>query len=184
MKKSSPSAASVERMVDLFLKEPEHKSLYDRAHAQPTNKNKQALDQAFKLFFTKIKVVQYISRLIKGYSIDFDKRTRKRQAFLSIDSNINEEDHSTLDYFIQSADVHTDSVRVNDEQGNTDELFENKLLAKSFKQLDPVQQKVLIYSFYYGYKNKEIAKELAVSEQRISYYKNRALLLLQQSVRS
>lgn len=180
MKKNSPSATPVHRIVQLFLKEPEHMRLYKRAHEEPSTENKQALDNAFKLFFTKIKVVQYISRLIKGYSIDFDKRTRKKHQSISIDSTNKENEHSSLDYLFQSADVHADSVKANDEKGNTDELFENLALAQSFSQLEPIQQTVLIYSFYHGYKNKEIATILAVSEQRISYYKKRALLLLQQ----
>ncbi|WP_054709253.1 sigma-70 family RNA polymerase sigma factor [Bacillus sp. JCM 19041] len=169
-------------IVKMFLNDEYHKELYRLAHENPTTSNKEALDETFKQFFTRVKVIQYISKLISGYSIDYDKRIRKHEQSTSIDSLFEKEGHASLLDVIQSGDVLADIEQVNDEKANIEELFENKVLATSFKHLKPEQQSVLIYSFFYGYKNKEIAKLLAISEQRVSYYKKRALHILKQQM--
>lgn len=176
------SRSSTHIIVKMFLKDEYHKELYRLAHENPTAANKEALDETFKQFFTRVKVIQYISRLISGYSVDYDKRFRKHGHLTSIDSLFEKEGHASLLDIIQSGDVLADIEQANDEKANIDELFENRVLATSFKHLKPNQQSVLIYSFFYGYKNKEIAKLLTISEQRVSYYKKRALHILKQQL--
>ncbi len=136
----------------------------------------------FGVFFTRIKTVQYISRLIKGYSVDFDKRVRNQPLTVSIDEKQTDDGYSTFIGMIRAGDVLDDLEHALDEEGSTAELFADKYISQAFSQLNSMQQTILIYSYFYGYQNKEIALFLDASEQRISYNKKRALERLKSSV--
>ncbi|AIC95857.1 sigma-70 family RNA polymerase sigma factor [Shouchella lehensis] len=173
---------SVRLMIELFLKEREHQQLFLTAQQYPTPMNQLALDDAFRRFFTRIKTVQYISKLIKGYSVDFDKRVRNQPLTVSIDEKQTEDGYSTFIGMIRAGDVLGDLEQALDEEGSTTELFADKHISQAFSQLNSMQQTILIYSYFYGYQNKEIALFLDASEQRISYNKKRALERLKASV--
>lgn len=169
-------------IISRFLEDPENKRLYTQAVNEPTSKNKQILDEAFKHFFVRVKVIHYISRLIAGYSVDFDKRIRKNeQQLLSLDALFHNGQTTLLD-MLAAGDVIKDAELVQEEDGHYEELFENEVLQQAFQELKPLQREVLVYSFFYGYRNKDIAKRLAISEQRVSYNKKRGLELLKQKV--
>ncbi|UTR05799.1 sigma-70 family RNA polymerase sigma factor [Alkalihalobacillus sp. LMS6] len=173
---------SVRLMIELFLKDDDHKQLFLTAQRYPTPMNRQALDDAFRHFFTRMKTVQYISKLIKGYSVDFDKRIRNQPLVLSLDDDGKTEDSTSFLQMIQAGDVLTDVEKHIDEEGSITELFTNKQMTKAFTTLKNFQQSILIYSYFYGYQNKEIALILDMSEQRISYNKKRALALLKSKI--
>ncbi|MFS0787975.1 sigma factor-like helix-turn-helix DNA-binding protein [Shouchella sp. 1P09AA] len=173
---------SVRLMIERFLKDDDHKQLFLTAQQYPTPINRQALDDAFRHFFTRMKTVQYISKLIKGYSVDFDKRIRNQPHFFSLDDEGEAEDSTSFLQMIQAGDVLTDVENYFDEEGSIIELFTDKQMTKAFTSLKNLQQTILIYAYFYGYQNKEIALFLDMSEQRISYNKKRALTLLKQTI--
>lgn len=56
-----------------------NKVLLDSFLSQPNEENANLLDEKFKIFYFNAKVSKYVSKLIRFYSIDFDKRTNKQR---------------------------------------------------------------------------------------------------------
>ena len=61
-------------IVRSFLQSKYNYNLFEEAITNPTPENKQILDQTFKSHFKKIKVIDYVSKLIHYYSIDLQKK--------------------------------------------------------------------------------------------------------------
>jgi RNA polymerase sigma factor (sigma-70 family) len=157
-----------EPIVVGFLQVEENKQLLDNYLLAPTQRNKERVDEAFTIHFRKVKMYSYISKLIKFYTIDFDKRMNKRKKrFL---------------YFSEGTE---DSTQTNLEDSTFNEFsqlplkleehIENKAVYTAFKRLPNIQTIILNLIYVHQLSNKEIAQLLDESEQKISYNHRSAL---------
>ncbi|KQL55949.1 MULTISPECIES: sigma-70 family RNA polymerase sigma factor [Bacillaceae] len=144
-------------LIKSFLEKKSARRLYEVAEKNPTPENIRALEEAFKQYALRVKQISYIKRLIKGYSIDFDKRIRSKVVRQSID----DEEVNYHNLLPSRVEVETE-VEPN-------ELFTDERIHRTFQSLKDIQKQLLIYKFVKNLKNKEIARLLGYSEQRVSY---------------
>ncbi|MBP1970306.1 RNA polymerase sigma factor (sigma-70 family) [Virgibacillus natechei] len=160
-----------------FYKDSDNYRLFIQALNDPYDTNIQKLDRAFKRYFKEKKKVLYISNLIKGFAQDYDKRSKKEGASLSLDRPINdsEDETVTLKDALKDGDVEEIFESALEKTVPLEDLIENECVAKAFKKLRPEQKDVLTYSIVSGLMNKEIAQALNLSEQMVSYHRKSAL---------
>lgn len=168
-----------EPIVQCFLKEPENYTLFLKAVEEPTSKNKQLLDKAFKLHFKRAKTISYINKLIYFYSIDFDKKISniKNRNLLTLDKPIsNDEDsnHTILELMSNDSEDIT-YKQFEESQNNLEEHIGHEGLYKGLDLLSEKQIKILNLYYVHQYNNKQIARILSESEQTISYNHKKAL---------
>ncbi|MEI4803978.1 MULTISPECIES: sigma-70 family RNA polymerase sigma factor [unclassified Bacillus (in: firmicutes)] len=168
-----------EPIVQQFLKDPKNHSLFIKAIEEPTSKNKQLLDEAFKLHFKKVKMLSYISKLIYFYSIDFDKKVtlNKNRNLLTLDKTItSDENNNTTMLEVMNNDL-TDRTckQFEENQIHLKEHITDELLYKALDLLTEKQLHILNLYYVHEYNNKQISRILSESEQTISYNHKKAL---------
>ncbi|KXI54493.1 MULTISPECIES: sigma-70 family RNA polymerase sigma factor [Bacillus cereus group] len=173
-------------IVRSFLQSKYNYNLFEEAITNPTPENKQILDQTFKSHFKKIKVIDYVSKLIHYYSIDLQKKItlNKQRNVLNLDSTVATKDGDMISKY--------DIITLDNEDNTYDKFIQNEdnlqshlsdeLLIKSFRKLSKKQIKILNLFYLEEYTNKEIAKILGESEQTISYNHKSAIKKLKQSM--
>lgn len=173
-------------IVRSFLQSKYNYNLFEEAITNPTPENKQILDQTFKSHFKKIKVIDYVSKLIHYYSIDLQKKItlNKQRNVLNLDSTVATKDGDMISKY--------DIITLDNEDNTYDKFIQNEdnlqshlndeLLIKSFCKLSKKQIKILNLFYLEEYTNKEIAKILGESEQTISYNHKSAIKKLKQSM--
>jgi len=144
-------------LIESFLGDEKAKALYEVAENNPTPENIESVEEAFKQHAVRVKRVMYIKRLIKGYSVDFDKRVRAKIVRQSLD-----DDEVNYHNLLPCNEESEKEVEPN-------ELFADKRIQKKFQSLKDIQKQILIYKYVKNMKNKEIAHLLGYSEQRVSY---------------
>lgn len=60
-----------------FLEEEQHMNLLIESIVEPTQKNREAVNESFRSFYMELRLVKYLSQLIHYYSIDVSKRYRR-----------------------------------------------------------------------------------------------------------
>lgn len=66
-----------------FLSNPKNQQLLRQVMEEPNEENAKKLDSEFKQFYQKIRIIKYISTMIRIFSVDFDKRVKKKAAAIS-----------------------------------------------------------------------------------------------------
>ncbi|PEA55041.1 RNA polymerase subunit sigma-70 [Bacillus pseudomycoides] len=176
-----------EPIVQYFLKEPKNYALFEQAITSPTEENKQRLDDAFKEHYKKVKMINYISKLIYFYSIDFDKKVslNKKRYDLNLDAPINDEERnmtSKLEVLTSSQEDLTYLDYENIQQNIKDHIS-NEVLLSALNHLSDKQVKILSLLYINKCNNKEVADILGESEQTISYHHKQAIKKLKQSIK-
>ncbi|WP_448163577.1 sigma-70 family RNA polymerase sigma factor [Bacillus mobilis] len=175
-------------IVRSFLQSKYNYNLFEEAITNPTPENKQILDQTFKSHFKKIKVIDYVSKLIHYYSIDLQKKItlNKQRNVLNLDSTVATKDGDMISKYdiitLDNEDNTYDKFIQNED--NLQSHLSNELLIKSFFKLSKKQIKILNLFYLEEYTNKEIAKILGESEQTISYNHKSAIKKLKQSMQT
>ncbi|GGE70710.1 sigma-70 family RNA polymerase sigma factor [Priestia taiwanensis] len=154
-----------------FLQVAENRQLVDNYILSPTPHNKEQLDEAFTEHFRNAKMYSYISKLIKFYTIDFDKRLNKQRKQVMYEGT---------DEGISLDKLHTnieDSTfrEVSELSYFLEEHIENEDVYRALKQLNELQMNILNLIYVHQLSNKEVAKLLGESEQKISYNHKSAL---------
>ncbi|MDA2384048.1 sigma-70 family RNA polymerase sigma factor [Bacillus cereus] len=157
-----------EPVMQYFLKDAENYYLLERAILKPTAENRGLLDAAFKVYFKNIKIVNYISKLVYFYSVDFDKkisRYNKRNClyedFLVIAETVPRVDETYINY-----DKKQECIK---------DCVTNKSLFSALNMLTDRQLKILDLIYVHKYSNKEVANILQESEQIVSYHHRKAI---------
>lgn len=161
-----------------FLQDEENERLLERVLNEPSNENIKKLDDEFKEFYLKIRIISYISSLVYFYTIDFDKRINKRnhRFLLILDKPIGNESGENFNAIIDNL---TSPASTENEFYNRkytfSELIEEEELYQVFNKLTEKQIKVLELIYIHGLKNKEVAEYFNESPQNISNIHKRAL---------
>ncbi|GAA0504480.1 hypothetical protein GCM10008986_35030 [Salinibacillus aidingensis] len=66
-----------EPIMKAFLEEPDNVKLLNNVIEFPTELNCNELDEAFRYYYQKARMMKYLITLIRIYSIDYDKKHRK-----------------------------------------------------------------------------------------------------------
>lgn len=164
-------------LVKSFLQIKENQQLLEKAIQEPTEENTKALDNKFREYYLKVRIIKYVSNLIYYYTIDFDKRVNKRnQRFnLVLDGTASDpHENSTILNNKYAASNSTEQEYFNDTQ-SFNELIENEKLYLIYNQLTDKQKQILEMIYVRGFNNKEVADYFEESPQNISNLHKRAL---------
>ncbi|RST60157.1 sigma-70 family RNA polymerase sigma factor [Siminovitchia terrae] len=165
-------------LVKSFLQIKENQQLLEKAIWEPTEENTKALDNKFREFYLKIRLIKYVSNLIYFYTIDFDKRINKRnQRYnLILDGNANDSnENSTILINNYASSNSTEQDYFNKDTQPFNELIENEKLYEIYNQLTDKQKQILEMIYVRGFTNKEVADYFEESPQNISNLHKRAL---------
>ncbi|WP_410985023.1 sigma-70 family RNA polymerase sigma factor [Bacillus cereus] len=176
-----------EPIIQQFLKEPKNYDLFEKAITNPTEENKQKLDNAFKTYYKNIRMISYISKLVYFYSIDFDKKIslNTKRFLLSLDAPIRKEESDTtskIDILVSSDEDLTYLAFEKLQQSIKDHISDEYLL-KALQLLSEKQLRILSLIYINNCTNKQAAKILGESEQNISQHHKRAIKKLKQSIK-
>lgn len=160
------------KIIASFLHLKENEKLLENVLMNASEENLKKLDDSFKNYYSKIRILRYISNLIYFYTIDFDKKNNKRnQRFnLTLDAD---EDMTTLNN--QTPTSNSSEEDYLEKIITFNELIEDKQLYLSYQRLTEKQQRVLELIYIMGFTNKEIALLYGETPQNISKIHKRAL---------
>lgn len=164
-------------VIKAFLKEDRHFRLFASAICFPTPENKKRLDTVFKMFFSEIRFLKYISKIIHYYSIDFDRVRRKYEDLypLILDEPVNSDDNkTTFKDFIITEDYENEEKLTGD-HSHLEDHIENKILFKAYKKLTTRQKEILQLAYIKDLTDTEIGKQLSISQQAVSKIHKKAL---------
>ena len=168
-------------IVKKYLEKPEYFSIFKEYLNEPSNLNYRRLDNSFRAYFRKIKQIAYVKNLIRGFSIDFDKKIRRHDVVISLDAKSTNNEVSIVDITV-GGDLNIDIEKQTELKGTLEDLIEDYNIVAAIKHLSKKQKTVITYTFVYQYNQKEIAKAMKISEQMVSYYKKSALNSMKESI--
>ncbi|WP_428910317.1 sigma-70 family RNA polymerase sigma factor [Niallia sp. Krafla_26] len=176
--KESPHLKSFynQPIIKNFLKDEENQKVFMAAHERPTKNNLSVLNEKFKSFYYHAKIYKYLTSLIQIYSIDFDKRERRRKerVNLILDRPISDSDHSSAS-LVDVLKFEDHGVEDRIMQNNLASIVSDEKLLKILAKLTPKQNQVLTMIYIHGLTNKEVAQYFGDSPQNISSLHKQAL---------
>lgn len=158
-----------------FLSLQENSELFTSYKKAPTIQKREALDQAFKQFYKRIRAISYLSKVIHFESKRFDKRFRKdrERNLLILDKPSNEEEIIIKDLLTdESSENHFNELY----SERIEDYIHSPIISKSLRNLTPHQKYILFLAFIKNLKDIEIAKKLCISQQAVTKAKNKALM--------
>ncbi|MGN5653929.1 sigma-70 family RNA polymerase sigma factor [Bacillus sp. Brlt_9] len=175
-------------LIKEFLSIEENNILFKKMVDNPTVENVTKLNDSFKSFYVEWRILKYLAGFIKRFSIDYDKRYKKRkQRFpLLFDKPVNAEDgetSTTIGDLLPSDENTPLEILLRKDNRNClisqvrDEKLELALMQLTYKELE-------ILSAYYieNRTHKEIAAYFEQTEQNISHLHRRALKKLREDL--
>ncbi|MGG3558792.1 sigma-70 family RNA polymerase sigma factor [Peribacillus frigoritolerans] len=154
-------------IIKEFFKNEKNKQLLEEVIANPTNENTCLLDNRFKSYYQRARIVKYVSTLIHNYSIEYDKKDRKRRKRyqLTLDNtNFMESNYeSVYNHEFQSL------------YSSLPDQIENEILYNALNKLSKKQLKILELIYIYNFSNKEVANCFNESAQNISSLHKKSL---------
>ncbi|EJV54859.1 sigma-70 family RNA polymerase sigma factor [Bacillus cereus] len=171
-----------EPIVRNFMKDEDNYALFQEAILNPTEENTLLLNHAFAEYYRKVKIINYLSKLVKYYSIDIEKRINlnKKRNVLNLDISINEEEAGTKMDVMTSSEEDLTYVGFELTRGNLKEHLNNDVLHEALEVLSDKQIKILNLIYINDFTNKQVAEMLEESEQTISYNHKSAIEKLKQ----
>ncbi|MCK0470276.1 sigma factor-like helix-turn-helix DNA-binding protein [Halalkalibacter sp. APA_J-10(15)] len=171
-------------VIKSFLSHHCYRSLFERALENPSLNNCQLLDREFKDYFTNIKMISYIEKLITGYTYDYKKKiSRINRNEISASMTLDSEGGIEILNTLKGGCVYTDYNSMIEKKGELNELITNEKLSKLIEKLNPLEKKVIILIFVYQLKNNEVGNFLHISTSLVSYYKRKILKQLKGEMR-
>ncbi|MGE1166296.1 sigma-70 family RNA polymerase sigma factor [Peribacillus simplex] len=163
-------------IIKEFFKNEKNKQLLEAVISNPTTENTCLLDVLFKSFYQRARIVKYVSTLIHFYSIEYDKKARKRQSRYQLimdNPNMPESNYqSAYNHDFQSP------------YSSLPDQIENQILYRSLKKLSEKQLRILELIYIYNFTNKEVANYFNESAQNISSLHKKALKKLKSTLLS
>ncbi len=141
-------------LIQQFLSNPKNQQLLRQVMEEPNEENAKKLDSEFKQFYQKIRIIKYISTMIRIFSVDFDKRVKKKQQRFPLIL-----DHPDTQEVKDPVQTDTyEAVLFN--QQDLGEHLQDQRLYKAYQQLTDKQKMVLTHIYVEGQTMKEIADRL------------------------
>ncbi|MFD0768958.1 sigma-70 family RNA polymerase sigma factor [Bacillus sp. CGMCC 1.60114] len=171
-----------EPIVRNFLKGKNNYALFQEAILNPTKESTHLLNQTFAEYYRKVKIINYISKLVKYYSIDIEKRINlnKKRNVLTLDTSINDEEDSIKMDVLSSSGEDLTYKGFELTSGSLKEHLSNDVLHKALEVLSDKQMEILNLIYMNDLTNKQVAEILKESEQTVSYNHKAAIKKLQQ----
>ncbi|MBM7702411.1 sigma-70 family RNA polymerase sigma factor [Metabacillus iocasae] len=165
-------------VVKAFLQKEAHKQLFEQIIHDPTGDHEKQLHEAFQAYYTEIRFVSYMSKLIIHVARDHRVKRQKQQRIFSytLDQPVNKEGdtRSALDLIVGEEEVSYEVQHLVDE-------VTNPCLYDSFHHLTKRQRQVLEVHILHEQSYTSIAERFGISQQSVSSTCKRALRKLRES---
>lgn len=156
-------------LIANFLKISKNKKILSDFINNPSEQNRNVLDDAFKNYYRKVKIITYISKFIRFFSIDYDKKISK---YKKRNNLILDDTQKTNNIAKKREYISTEPDEVNIQYLENEHIIQsitNEKLSYLLKELSPKQLDIIDLKYRLCYSNKEIAKIMDLSEQTVSY---------------
>ncbi|TLS36652.1 sigma-70 family RNA polymerase sigma factor [Pseudalkalibacillus caeni] len=166
-------------LVQSFLEHPETYRLFVKSVIFSNPVYKAEINSSFRQFFVKVRFLAYVSKLIRYYCINYDRKQKLEclRCLLTLDKPLSvEEEGETLVDILEGKSLEEPFLE------NTVEGLTDKRLYFAFQKLTGKQKEVLHLSYVYEMKENEIASIKKISQQAVSRIKQRALSKLRASI--
>lgn len=163
-------------IIKSFLEQESNRILYLNLLLNPSRANKEALDNAFKLFYYEIRLTKYASTLIHNYTIDCIKRYRRhveRHLYI-LDKKMSDDDSTLMDLLVAEESSIPEKALEN-YYDTFDQCIENEKLLKAINELTSKQRQILKLYYINGMSIKNIAVFFGETSQNISKTHKRIL---------
>lgn len=165
-------------VIKNFLDIKENEKMLEKVLIDPSEKNFRELDESFKEYYLKIRIIKYISNLIYFYTIDFDKRINKRNQRYNLildGSECNDSNENAMNLIDKQSSSNSTEKDYFENEQSLNELIENQKLYKIYQQLTDKQKEILELIYVRDFTNKEVAEFYNETPQNISNLHKRAL---------
>lgn len=176
----------VHPILRTFLENSGNYQLLTDALKKPSLQTKELVDQAFKEFYSEMRLVKYISSLIHYSSIDFDRKQRKirSKAQLILDQPLSEDKENTAIKDLIPAENSEPSSLLEEDCNTLEDLATTSALYNSIRSLTEKERSVLTWHFIHGLTDTEIARKTGVSQQAVTKTKRNALKKLKRQLQA
>ncbi len=157
------------QIVNEFLRSPNSKKLFDEYQKNKAEDIKLLLDEQFKKFYQRFRLLSYLIKVLHYESKHFDKKIRlhnsRNQLSLSTNIDLFATTHKSEDVF---------SEKVNYSNNIEDHITSENLL-KSVSKLTDRQKQILSLAYIEQMTDTEIARRQGITQQAVSKAKNKAI---------
>ncbi|MED3922731.1 sigma-70 family RNA polymerase sigma factor [Priestia aryabhattai] len=163
------------RVLKLFFKNKRNKLIYEKAKEDPSPKNLNVLDNAFKQHYFTLSFVNYVSKTLHFSAVTYDQKRRRKEEKtpLTVDAPIDEGDtFGDITEDPQVGDISEDIIEKSD---SFNELMGDYQLKAAIDKLTENQKVILKKSYIYDMNDTEIARSLQKSQQAVSKTRNKAI---------
>ncbi|MGE7696612.1 RNA polymerase sigma factor [Lysinibacillus sp. NPDC094177] len=170
-------------IIKSFLSDSENLHLVQKAILYPTDINKKLVDESFQSHYINVRKTKYVSNLIYFFSLDFDKKRRRKQnrTLLILDNGLSKYGGTTAIEQIEDASNEKELDNIVGE-GLLDNIEDEQLL-KALQKLTVRQLQILEMLYVKELSIKEIGQTLQTSPQNISNLHRNALNKLNYTLR-
>ena len=166
------------KLVVSFLDDTDNRELFENYQKKNSDAIKSELDERFKVYYQKYRLISYFIKVLHYESIHFDKKFNlynKRYQLATAQTGgaelICEQN------FNQFYEYHSSSLSFQDHL-TSEELY------KSFNQLTEKQKNIITLSYLHQMTDTEIAKSLGISQQSVYKTRKSAIRKLRDGVNS
>ncbi|MFP7171809.1 sigma-70 family RNA polymerase sigma factor [Terribacillus sp. 7520-G] len=156
--KIHPNAA----LMQGFLKEEQHRSIYEQATRYPSAANLQKLNAAFQQFYTEIQLTNYLTMTLSYYARNYSKQASK----------LSGKELTILDQPASEEQEHTKKEMLVAKENTTAYKWEQAIhdpdLLIAIQGLPTKQRHYLELHFIHQLTHTEIAEKLNISQQAVS----------------
>lgn len=167
-------------VIDSFLQDPWHYQLFIRSLCDSSQKIEKKLNEAFQKFYTKIKIVHYLSKTLYWEAVNYDKRERKQKNLFPLLVNDESARYENMNNVEKPFEINQKETIVRDLfiesfSKTLEEKIENPLLYEAYHQLTDRQQEILNFIYNKKLTFIETAQYLNISQQGVSRIHQQAL---------
>ncbi|WP_202080549.1 sigma-70 family RNA polymerase sigma factor [Caldalkalibacillus salinus] len=183
LKQRVQQAIGSDRILYAFFQEPNHQTRLENVLSDPNEENMAALDRAFKEFYTEIRFIKYISKILYYEAIHFDQKERLTQKRMTLILDQTGEDDEEA-WLSKLSNNHDEAVgeTLDAQSENLEDLITNESVYHAFLSLTSKQRDILQLAYRDQLRDKDIAEQLGVSQQAISQSRRSALQKLKRAL--
>ncbi|MEC1739928.1 sigma-70 family RNA polymerase sigma factor [Schinkia azotoformans] len=170
-------------LVKGFLEDDNYFNIFETSILEPTEENKNKVEEAFKNYYEKIRINAYFNNLIRYYAIDFDKKIRKinNRYTLTLDKPIDGAEEGIVAFkdLIENESIGEESEK---SESSLKEEVSNELLFRALAVLTDFQYQILDLIYVKNLTKTQIANLINSTPQNISNTHRRALNKLKKNI--
>ena len=159
-------------LLKSFLDETENYKSFENAIFEPSEENKEKVEELFKIHYEKVRFTAYFNKLINNFAVDFDKKIRKLQQRFSLTLD-NTQEISLIESTVKNPSIGVEDMDIT--LTSLEEEIGDIKLSKAIKSLTKTQYKILELIYVGKLTNLEVANLLDSSPQNISNLHRKAL---------